>query len=75
LDYHWSAPATLPPLQALRRHEPLKLARELVTRRLVLCERIPDSATRKIVEDLAREIDGATASGMTEQQVAASQRH
>ena len=60
---------------ALRRGK-LKPARELLTRRLAICERSNDDApTRKFLQKLADDIDDAIASGMTEEQVTAFQRH
>jgi hypothetical protein len=59
---------------ALKRGK-LKPARDLLTRRLALCERVNDDAmTRKIIEDLANEIDDAIAKGMTEEQILAYHR-
>jgi hypothetical protein len=47
----------------------LKLARQLVTRRLALCERL-DEPYRKAFENVADAIEGAIARGVTEADLA-----
>jgi hypothetical protein len=49
----------------------LKLARELVTRRLALCERTDGPADKAVIETVAAAIEGAIARGVTERDVAA----